>query len=40
MTLGMAHIFLQRLEKVNSMLAAGTLLSVGGIIAVIISTAR
>ncbi len=38
-TLVLAHIFLQRLERINSMLVAGTLLSVGGIIAVILSSA-
>ena len=40
MTLVMAHIFLQRLERINSMLVAGTLLSVAGIIAVIVTSAR
>lgn len=38
-TLVLAHIFLQRLERINSLLVAGTLLSVAGIIAVILSSA-
>ena len=38
MTLILAHIFLQRLERLNPMLVAGTALSVGGVVTVIVGS--